>query len=572
MAETEPPENATLLDMLTSKSDDPKLLSTPQASSYLTYLTSLPLPSLLAEPQALTEETDALTTQLTALCTSEYPTFLSLHATTSALATSLGSFSSSLDSLLAAIPALEAETQRFAGSTQRIQAARRRAALVLEQHDKLLDVLEIPQLIDTCVRHGYYAEAMDLAAHTAALRARLPGARVVGDIAAEAEQAIRLMATQLLVLLRAPAKLPALFRAAGFLRRVGMFAEAELALAFLTGREACLAGVLAGIRPQRADHARYVRRYVDIFREGVYDVVMQYTAIFLDRAASPGGGGGGEGREQEPEQEQEQVAGLYETLRHFLQTYVHSRVMQLSHVLDTAIPQIDDPSVLTSLLTQLTYCATSFARVGLDFRSILERPFTEAVLLNAVRAFESAAREFMAQMDRNAAKSVSRWFVTPALLASLLQTKTAVPDLDPSSPVHIAPAIISSYPLLATYMNSILTALNSLRLLAPVSLYSQLCRALEMSLVKVGRGLCQRIKTIKGDVKKGTEEIQAFEAAGLVYLKCLVPFATRALSEGVFGVKESRKNGSELQDILSKLVSFVETQDVLQDQISGGTA
>ncbi|KAF8514631.1 hypothetical protein BU17DRAFT_68293 [Hysterangium stoloniferum] len=108
---------------------------------------------------------------------------------------------------------------------------------------------------------------------------------------------------------------------------------------------------------------------------------------------------------------------------------------------------LDGPSVLTSLLTQLTYCATLFARVGLDFMSILEQPFTEAVLLNAIKLFESAAREFMVQMVRNTAKSVSTLFVTPGLLSSLLQTKTTVPDLDQSSPVHIAPGIISSYPL-----------------------------------------------------------------------------------------------------------------------------
>ena len=73
--------------------------------------------------------------------------------------------------------------------------------------------------------------------------------------------------------------------------------EPEFALAFLTGRGAYLEclfkiveiekKVIEGDREREMEvYARYLKKYVDPWREGVYDVITQYTTIFLDRAPS----------------------------------------------------------------------------------------------------------------------------------------------------------------------------------------------------------------------------------------------------------------------------------------------
>src|SRR6266404_670262 len=189
---------AALGDILSPAGDSKLELSSPKATSYLAQLTTLPLDSILAEPDNLSFTSPQYTNALTNLCTSSYPTFLSLHSTTTGLTSTLSTFSNTLDTLLDDIPPLESAASSFSSEIASIQSSRRRAALVLEHSSKLQDILELPILADACVRGGHFQEALDLASHAARLVARFPHVQAVQDVYAEANGAIRTLLGQLL--------------------------------------------------------------------------------------------------------------------------------------------------------------------------------------------------------------------------------------------------------------------------------------------------------------------------------------------------------------------------------------
>jgi conserved oligomeric Golgi complex subunit 8 len=190
---------------------------------------------------------------------------LSLHRATKGLTFTFPSFANALDT--------------FSLKITSIRFSRRRAALVSEYSSNLQDVLELPVLADACVRGGHFQEALDLASHAARLAARSRHVQAVQDVHAEANVAIRALSGQLLATLRSPGKLPPLFRATSFLRRMCVFPERELAVAFLTGRLEALDVALASASVEKREldvpdvWTRYMKKYIDTWREGVHDLL-----------------------------------------------------------------------------------------------------------------------------------------------------------------------------------------------------------------------------------------------------------------------------------------------------------
>ncbi|KAJ7657970.1 Dor1-like family-domain-containing protein [Mycena rosella] len=530
--------------------------SSAASQAYLTHLTTLPLPTLLAEPAVLQTQSHHLTSSLTSLTHTSYPTFLSLHQTTSSLSTSLASLESSLDNLLTtSLPALEDSAAGWRERTEKVLLDRRKARVVLEQHDKIRDLLEIPMLIDTCVRNGYFAEALSLASHARSLSAgTATSPLIVTSVLSEVQNSITQMLLSLLATLHEPnRKLPALWKAVNFLRKMDMFgssseegqhSEEQIALAFLGGREGCLKASLEGnsrdilrlvggsglAERDKEDMARFLKKYIEVWREGVYDIIAQFTTIFLERPPSS--------TPKTPTTPSAPISSLHPLLT----TYTtHALTTHLLPLLSQTLPLLPI-STLPSLLTQLTYCATAFARVGMDFRGVLGGLFCTAVASAVGGELKVAGAKWAEKVmnalgdasplsptlssNSNAPRKVkltlpSQWIIAASLVAS-------PPKPSPSTPpgaAHVPPQVLASYPPLAEHTNALLGVLNGLRLLAPVEILAELLAVLDGVLDQGGDALLSYARRVCEEGKDQDEKV--IVAAGEVYFGVFVPFMRR---------------------------------------------
>lgn len=594
-----------LVDVLVSSSAD-KLstifLNKPGSREYLSKLTEFSLPKLYAEPTTLQTQSHHLTSSLTSLTHTSYPTFLSLHRTTTALTNSLESLASSLSSLLdTSLPALEESAANWKDRTEEVLRERGRAKVVLDQHDKIRDLLDIPLLIDACVRNGYFAEALSLATHAKSIAAssafqdKSPPL-ILQSVLSEVHTSVTQMLISLLATLYEPnRKLPALWKAVNFLRKMDGFgpsspfasssssqakiqvylssedivsaedeisSEEQIALAFLIGRESCLKSTLETCGsdvtrltkdPERMlddrdkeDLARYLKTYVDAWREGAYDIIMQYTTIFLERSSTRNGSVSSPTTPSPVHQDRETIR-----LHSLITTYAsHALNTHLLPILSPALPKLS-LNLLSSLLTQLTYCATAFGKVGMDFRSVLSVLFSSAILQVVTSDLHSVSTKWNARLKKASGSTAnnatspssrrqqqqqvfppSRWLVTPSAAASPPVPSEESPQV--SGAAHSPPQILASYPPLAEHTNSILGVFNNLRLLAPVGILRDLIAVVDRVLGEDGdallsylqafsSGLSHSMGLTEDELDKRRREKKIAAAAGEVYFGAFVP-------------------------------------------------
>jgi conserved oligomeric Golgi complex subunit 8 len=118
----------------------------------------------------------------------------------------------------------------------------------LGQLSHVLELLEAPQLIDTCVRTNNYDEALELITHVKKIAVVAPRVPTIRSLVEEAVSGQQRLLEQVLGKLSSNVTLPECLRCVSYLRRLAVFTERELRLRFLQCRERWCAPGYHGIR------------------------------------------------------------------------------------------------------------------------------------------------------------------------------------------------------------------------------------------------------------------------------------------------------------------------------------
>lgn len=382
-----------------------------------------------------------------------YRAFIAAADALFAIREEVSSISNHLESLINEVPKLTSGCIEFVESAEHILEKRKMNQTLLANHSTLLDLLEIPQLMDTCVRNGNYDEALDLEAFVCKLSTMHPKLPVVQALAAEVGQTTQSLLSQLLQKLRSNIQLPECLRIIGYLRRIGVFSDYDMRLQFLRCREAWLTGILEDL-DQRNPY-EYLKGMINCHRMHLFDVVNQYRAIFADDTSGS---------------EENYDGGL-------LFSWAMHQITSHLKTLKVMLPKITEGGSLSNILDQCMYCAMGLGWVGLDFRGLLPSLFEDAVINLFSKNMSTAVENFQLVLDGH------RWVPLPVVgFPANNIGDSSQEDVNP-------PAHLMEHPPLAVFVNGVSAAINELRPCAPISLKHLLAQELIKGLRAVSGSL-----------------------------------------------------------------------------------
>ncbi|KAK2609050.1 hypothetical protein QQS21_002420 [Conoideocrella luteorostrata] len=285
------------------------------------------------------------------------------------------------------VPQLDHKAEMFSAAFSKASenvtiVDRKQALRLLQNSERLVDVMEIPPLLNSAVKSSSvnYSSTLDLYAHVHRLASLYPCSPLVTVVANEADAAVRQMAADLISALKMPSlKLAAGLRTVGWLKRIvpDLVSQASIEEAlpaiFLVCRLSTLILTLDALDPLKeladeerirnanAKHAwsggqhteRYLKRFIEVFREHSFSIVSVSKSV--DASLT------------QPHPRTDPIYPLPSALASFP---LHL-IGLLTDTLERYLPNLKDKASLESILTQVLYCAGSLGRLGADFSMLL---------------------------------------------------------------------------------------------------------------------------------------------------------------------------------------------------------
>ncbi|XP_020696668.1 conserved oligomeric Golgi complex subunit 8 [Dendrobium catenatum] len=432
---------------------------------YVSELLSFTLDRLHKEPELLRVDAERIRRQMQEVAVGNYRAFISASDALSFIRDQLTGFDKNLELLTTEIPKLTSGCTEFIELAQQILEERKLNETLLANHSTVLDLLEIPQLMDTCVRNGNYDEALDLEAFVCKLAKMHSNIPVIQALAVEVKQTTQSLLSQLLQRLRSNIQLPECLRIVAHLRRIGVFSESEMRLQFLRCREAWLSGILDDLDQRNV--YEYLKGMVNCHRMHLFDVVNQYRAIFSnDKSGNDESYDGGL---------------LFSWSMHQIRNHLGT--------LEVMLPKISEGGSLSNILDQCMYCAMGLGLVGVDFRGLLPPLFEDAVINLFSKNMSTAVENFQVVLDSH------RWVPLPSVgFTTSGATEENQNDVTP-------PSVLMEHPPLAVFVNGVSAAMNDLRPCAPLSRKHLLAQELINGLQTVSNSLIHynAVRVLRGN-------------------------------------------------------------------------
>ncbi|KAG5987853.1 hypothetical protein E4U43_004925 [Claviceps pusilla] len=268
-----------------------------------------------SEPRAISQVSHSLLLDIQALSKKSHRRLVESAASHSSLRQTLPSLAQRACDLNNMVPWLDEEADLFSTEFNKaketkeknIIADRKRALRLLDNSERLVNVMEIPPLLNTVISSNpvNHSSFLDLYAHLQRLASLHASSPLITSVKHEADVAVRRMAADLIAALRVPnLKLAPGLRTVGWLKRIvpdliSQPTEEALSATFLVCRLSTLIRTLDAMGPLRdlADQElmrnvdstqgwaggqhteKYLKRFIEVFREHSFGIVSVANSI-----------------------------------------------------------------------------------------------------------------------------------------------------------------------------------------------------------------------------------------------------------------------------------------------------
>jgi len=471
---------------------------------------------------------EAAEEELQSLCASHAGTFVSVERRGRALEKSLGELLTKVQSVESIVSstqeALEQEEEEGPNRVRENSLAalsekhrvRRRTLL---QHSSLLELLELPSLMDACVRSNLYEEALIIAVFANTLERRHSEKNpVVMKVIAQVRSRQSDLRRYLLHSLKNHVTMPQCLEIVTALRRLNsidleriqsgdktnverVFAAMELSLQvdFLEARDTWLdqpcTAANAGTSyptstPRGSSSSKIILQHsaseelldtIERYRTRMFEIVTQFNAIFRAQQSSHNANGSSSGSNSNPNDSNGQVSIS------LLSMWTTRRIHSFLKILNSQLHLMDDSGSLRDALDSCIFFTGSMGRLGADFTAQLPPLFEQKLMVIVLNNW----REGTNQLAETLKICRDAGVASPLVSSTIVATETGASSTtntdaeegnvsgSSSSVMMPPPRKLMALPPLGRLVNACLTGLNELRRCLLPGIFPQLRDALE---------------------------------------------------------------------------------------------
>ena len=482
-----------------------------ELENYLKSLLSKSLKDIERLPKLLNDEAEGIDNDLKALLQNEYKTIISNQYNYNSIYNESNNLKTSFNCLSSSVLPLDDKVRDYNTKIDDLKINRDKSLIVLNQYDKIQQLINKPNEMRKAVNDNNFNEALQI---SQSVRSIIKfESKLSTEILKELENVESYLILRLINVLSDDIRLPQLSKAINIIKRISDLNYDQISIIFIRSRLKLFDKQTKKILSENNDEV-IVKNYLDFVRQYLNDVLTQFSTNFFSNSNSD-------------DNNQFSIKVLNIFTQHILDNLIIT--------MNERIKRINDTVALSSIASSVTYLSESFSQIGVDISMFLTPIIEDSVETLIVKCFNKSSERLCQKLEdiMKRKKSLSINLLSENYLNNLKNSKKLIkyPSISNKKTID-PPQDLLNNPPIAIWMNENIKTLNSLRLLAPISIKFNLLKVLDESIISILRLFTVLI--VHYPPNNQNIDTLALESTIKGFINQAIPYIRHALMEGIY--------------------------------------